>query len=734
MQQLELESWWVDLYRRNGAAYSQRLRKANRASSDPALRKLINDEAFRIFRRFESEMAKLRSGQRSENATLILKLLESMEGIALAHLIVSAGLNHLLGKLSVKPTLPSVGGSLVRAVETELRIRFVEKVYPNLANAHRKRRGTFTHRNKGLMVLAGRASRSGLPSFFADSGVKSRLTMALVEMLLLGSGIFEPYREIKGRHKVWCIRVKKDVLAVFNRTQNLDDFLSCVPPLGLYMTPQSTSRKESDSNLLSRRPLVSHNWLSGQRGGTTVPDSVVSCIEHLNQVGYRINTEMLAWIKRHEKMLGARGIIPQMELVFRESDDKAKVYDAWNANEMKRRLYRRTILLAERLADSTFYHDWFLDFRGRMYTTSTLLSPQGTPLNKALINFDKRVTIKNLEGPEYWEFANYGARMIWGKGDISNATVSYIGERGYIDAAISGTLSPEQLDDPKDYLPFIAWAIDAHCLLANGAVNTGIMLRRDATASSIQHMATMARDTDLMRLVNLSDTPPHSVSDLYSGLNTGLKRGPLKSFIMTYCYNSTAYGRAKARIMGGESGTLRDFMKEDANVSRQLEPVLAKVAALRDAIVAYGEAHSWKFETPSGISWDGVRYEWPVTLVTVRFNGARLRIKLRTDNGEPDENIRKTRSAFVANVVHSLDASMLHLCRTEWPPSVAFIHDCVCTLPGDMDRTCDALRRSFFKMHEKISDKFSDFYQKGVAIENKLCYDSYIECSKNMFV
>ncbi len=729
--QFQLEQWWVDLYRSNGQAHAQLLRKSDRVSSDSALRRFINAEAFRLFKRAQEEMLQPRSGNMCESGSYVLKLLESMEGLALSHLIISAALNHLLGSKSAETTLAAVGGSLVHAVEVELRIRFIEAVHPQLASAWAKADGTFHHRNKALFAIAGRGSVAGLPKFFDSRHTRNKLAMALSEMLLLASKMFEPYLAWRGKQRIWCIRVREHIIEAFNRTQDLDAFLSFVPPLGLYLEPQPVSREESDGYLLQRRPLVFNNWMRGYTNIKVESPYTVAAITKLNNVGYSINTEMLNWIRTHEKMLSARGLIPKMERVFTESCNRGEVWKQWNKDATKRRVYRRTMDLATRLTGKTFYHDWSLDFRGRMYTTSALLSPQGSPLNKALICFDETVEVSYpgmaSDSSAYHEFMDYGYRMVWGKrADGDWVTVGTLSDNAFM-----GTLDPSLLNDEKDYLPFVAWSLEYHKLRKYDTIQTGLMLRRDATASSIQHMATMARDEKLMRMVNLSPVKETQPQDLYTQLNAGsLNRKSIKSFVMTYCYNSTAYGRAKERLKRGDNGTLKGFIREDKGVEESLAPMLSKVAEVRDGLIKYGTDNNWSFTSPSGVEWCGIKYEWPTTQIWVRYNNARIRVRMKTDNGEPDANLRKTESAYVANVIHSLDAAMLHLAVDDYPDSIAFIHDCVVTLPGHMDTAVSSLRSTFFEMHKKLPN----FVINSIDIDEPLSYDEYIENSNYMFI
>lgn len=729
MNQYDLEHWWVEQFRANGAASAQRLREAGRVSSDPILRNVINAATKRVLDRAVSELFSVPVGHtRSHASTILLKLTESMEALALSHIVVCAGLNYLLSLDEPNKSAASVGVRLINAIRTELRIRFVEKVYPDIYKHWSKASGTFVHKNRALMAVSKRASDSGLPSFLGDKDTQRKVQMALVEMLLLANNIFEPYQAVRGRKKIWCVRVRPKVVALFNRALNLDELLGIVPNLGIYLEPLPADRS-IDPYLLRRKPIVTTPWVKGRKPSQVSP-LIIAGLNSLNQVGYRVNTDMLNWIESHTSVLSARGVVPNFELKFRESDDRAEVYRKWFKGESYRRLHTRTIMLAKHLQNLTFYNDWFVDFRGRMYTNTTMLSPQGTSLSKSLILFAETATITLGVGAAYDEFMLYGWRMAVGKKCVDSLDPQFIWD--LVELAVSGDLDTTHLNDTKDYLPFVAWALEAQHLRRTGSIETGIPIRRDATASSIQHMATMAQDRELMKLVNLIDTPPGDISDLYSNLSVQLPRASLKSFVMTFCYNSTAYGRAQERLKRGEYGTLKSFMLEDSSVRDAIEPVLANVSIVRDTLGTIGESSSWKFTSPSGMVWDGALYEWPSAQIRVRYNGAILHVHLKIKDAEAvGINTRKTRSSYVANVIHSLDAAMLQLAHPNWPSSVAFIHDCVVTLPGRMDTACLALRTAFFMMHKNIRTNYSNW---GIEQTDVLCYNDFINNSLNMFI
>ena len=65
--------------------------------------------------------------------------------------------------------------------------------------------------------------------------------------------------------------------------------------------------------------------------------------------------------------------------------------------------------------------------------------------------------------------------------------------------------------------------------------------------------------------------------------------------------------------------------------------------------------------------------------------------------------MNKAKTAASPNLIHSLDAALLHLVFAEWSDPFTVIHDCVLGRSCDMD-----------KMGEAIRDKFVQIYSEPV--------------------
>lgn len=82
--------------------------------------------------------------------------------------------------------------------------------------------------------------------------------------------------------------------------------------------------------------------------------------------------------------------------------------------------------------------------------------------------------------------------------------------------------------------------------------------------------------------------------------------------------------------------------------------------------------------------------------------GSRVQVDEYTPGGPVDHGAQKT--SLAPNIVHSLDASVLHMAladSTQWGRSIAVAHDCFATHADNTDELCATLRRVVREVHEK---------------------------------
>jgi DNA-directed RNA polymerase len=107
--------------------------------------------------------------------------------------------------------------------------------------------------------------------------------------------------------------------------------------------------------------------------------------------------------------------------------------------------------------------------------------------------------------------------------------------------------------------------------------------------------------------------------------------------------------------------------------------------------------------TPSGFHVVQEYRKMDMERVNTKLLGQRLRTDLAKPWDERQIDLNKARTASSPNLIHSLDAALLHLVFAQWDGPFTVIHDCVLGRSCDMDR-----------MGQVIRDKFVEIYSQPI--------------------
>ncbi|AWD90639.1 DNA-dependent RNA polymerase [Pseudomonas phage Nerthus] len=162
------------------------------------------------------------------------------------------------------------------------------------------------------------------------------------------------------------------------------------------------------------------------------------------------------------------------------------------------------------------------DFRGRVYAQSSLISPQGGDLQKALCQFANAMALGD-EG-EYW-FKVHGAN-VWGWDKLPfDERVANVSSAEFIDDCLDIAADPltftnwTQADSPWQ---FLAWCFEyadfvSHCETeAPETFLSRVAVAMDGSCSGIQHYSAMLRDEIGGKEVNL--VPGDRPQDIYGAV------------------------------------------------------------------------------------------------------------------------------------------------------------------------------------------------------------------------
>lgn len=402
----------------------------------------------------------------------------------------------------------------------------------------------------------------------------------------------------------------------------------------------------------------------------------------------------------------------------------------------------RLLAYADDFADEDrIYFPHVLDFRGRLYPLSSVLTPQGDDAQKALLHFadGKALGERGL----YW-LGVHGAN-VYGNDKVT-LDDRYEWAKGHVNAAASVALDPLtdlswlEADKPWQYL---AWCFEwAFAMLSDdpAAFVSHLPIALDGSCNGLQHFAAMLRDPVAGAAVNLvpSDKPQDIYQRVADVVSADLTATPREGKEEVWAANWLAFGIdrkiTKRAVMvlpyGGTFASCREYVAEAvaerAGASElfgdDLRPatvflaqrvwaamsevivsgrgVMAFIQGLARASAKQGKTLTWT--TPSGFP---VAQHYPDTKardIETRFHGKTTKWRQHDDL----ETISASRQALASspNFVHSLDASALQLTVIEAAKrgvsSFAMIHDSYGTHAAATDTLNAALRDIFVSMYE----------------------------------
>jgi DNA-directed RNA polymerase len=381
--------------------------------------------------------------------------------------------------------------------------------------------------------------------------------------------------------------------------------------------------------------------------------------------------------------------------------------------------YRTTeaLYVANKYKGETFWIPWSFDFRGRVYPIPTSLSPQGTDFDKSLIYFEE-------EGPvnEWWLAFQVATTYGLDKHPMQ-ARIEWVNENheflSYLATDPEGTISEwSKVEEPWC---FIASVLEYYqCVITKTKKTSGLPCSVDATCSGLQHLSALALDRVSAEMVNV--VPTDKPSDGYrivaekakeilpEHLHNHITRKTTKRTVMTTPYGVTEnsardYIRQELKGIELEKGELQMIVKAIYRYGvrqifngpcRSME-FIQKVAGER---IKDG-ATSIDWITPSGFPVHQEYRRDESERIVTKLLGQRIQARLLKEWEDRQIDLKKAKTAASPNLIHSLDAALLHLVFADWNRPFTVIHDCVLGRSCDMDDMGVAIRDKFIEIYSQ---------------------------------
>ena len=408
-----------------------------------------------------------------------------------------------------------------------------------------------------------------------------------------------------------------------------------------------------------------------------------------------------------------------------------------NANEWRTSCRTRmTMNCVREFEDKEYYIPWSFDYRGRAYPIPSFLTPQDTDFGKSLINFAEEAAITE-DGVKWLAFqvattygldkATLGDRLEW----VTKAENIQLITRVARDP-IANIGDWEGADEP---FQFLAACEEYYAVvLAKTRTTTGLPVATDATCSGLQILAGLARDKSTACLVNVvpSDKPQDAYQviadtsrpNVPERLRPYWDRKKTKRTVMTIPYNAKPFSNRQY---------IRDAFN-DIDVELDKDELTQVVQAVRNAmeLVVPGPmkvmrwietevskaikrgAQELIWVTPSGFRVTQRLMKMTHKIVELKLLG-RCRVKVL--DGEKGVDLRHHKNATAPNLIHSLDASLLHLSATKFNAPISLIHDSVLCRATDMSHLSTLVRDTY--MHLFAEHDFLKDFAQAIGAESE---------------
>jgi len=631
------------------------------------------------------------------------------------------------------------------AIEDECLMRHYETHAPGLLNTLKK---NYWHKSIGtqqkLVVIKTLMNRYKVKQWTTWSRrIRIKLGGWLLECIMDSSKWFTREHIKIGRKSDTFVVPTPEFMDIKDEVMaNAELFAPLAWPM--LIPPKDWSNEQSGGYMLNE-VMHGHDLVRRVNGDRIQGKTPLAFLNKIQKVAYTLNP----FTVNVARTLQTKGIevgkflpivnydLPPKPADIAENDESKQAYRRAAAEVMNRRAAefkkscrtRMTMEAVERFSKyERFYIPWSFDYRGRAYPIPAFLTPQDTDFGKSLIRSADESYI--TERGKIW-LAFQVATTFGRDKDTWNERQEWVADN--LDIIKKVGTDPiryrTEWENVSEPWQFLAACEEYYAVVMTEQRNTtGLFVATDATCSGLQILAGLARDKKTARLVNVlpSDRPQDAyqvVADKAKPncpihIQKVMDRKTVKRTVMTIPYNAKPYSnRSYIRDALLEKGIEID--KEDLTVT---------VQAVRDAMehVVPGPMSVMKWietEVSKAIKRGTIELQWVTPSgfvvnqrimkkekknVKLQLLGE-IQLKIAMDKKEAD--INRHRAATAPNLIHSLDASLLHLSINKFDKPIALIHDSVLTQSVDMDELSAIIRETYMHLFAE-HDYLNDFAQQ----------------------
>ena len=672
---------------------------------------------------------------RGHQFQLIKEYVSKLEPLASAAIACKITFDKVFGVKEGSNALTNVCDSIGHAIEDELQMRHYETHAPGLLNVLKE---NYWHRSIGtqqkIVVIQTLMNRYEVKPWVSwGRANRVRLGIWLLDCIMQTSGWFYKDCRREGRRTTNFILPTPEFLTIKDQVMAESELFA---PLSwpMLIEPNDWTNERPGGYILNE--VMRGNDMVRRVHNTRIQgEKPIDFLNRIQKVKYRVNPFIVNVAEQLFKCgISIGKFIPILEIPLppkpvdiAENKEARKGYrraaaEVMNKNASAFRRSCRTRMTMEtvrRFRYKEFFCPWSFDYRGRAYPIPAFLTPQTDDFGKSLIRFADESVVT----PEAQDWLAFQCATTYGLDKSTmNERLEWVEQNEDLITRIAedpfSTLSEWEI--AEEPWQFLASCEEYYAVVTKQTRNTtGLCVATDATCSGLQILAGLARDRKTARLVNVlpSDRPQDAYQvvaevskwNIPERLQKKWDRKCVKRTVMTIPYNAKPFSNRTY---------IRDALKEKG-IDIEKEELTITVQAVRDAMhnvvpgpmdvmkwietevsraLARGmEELTWT--TPSGFVVTQKLMKRKVEVLQLQLLG-KCKLSVSTEDTDKVDKARH-KAATAPNLIHSLDASLLHISATRFEHPIALIHDSVLCRATDMSILSSIVRETYMQLFAK---------------------------------
>ena len=696
--------------------------------------------------------ARAKRGMAGKDFAVIKQYLADIEPEAAAAIACKVTFDKVFSSKLKANQLQNVCDAIGKAVEDECTIRHYETNCPGLLHVLKE---NYWHRAIGTeqkVVVIKTLMKRYEVKHWEPWGRSNRIKLGgwLLDCICQASGWFDVQMTQPGGKRQKFIVPTPEFLEIRDEVMATAELFS---PLAwpMLIEPNDWTNERQGGYILNE-VMKGYDMVRRSASCCIQGETPITFLNHIQKVAYTLNP----FIVDVAETLQERGIaigkfipvvelpLPNKPLDIAENFDSRKDYrrkaaDVMNINaqQFKRSCRTRMTMNAVKVfkGREKFFIPWSFDYRGRAYPIPAFLTPQDTDFGKSLLLFAEQ-SLMTYEAEDWLRFqvSTTAGKDKETMEDRLNWTLHNHELITRVATDPIGNLSDwEKIDEPWQFLA--ACHEYYHTCILCDRNYTNLPVAVDATCSGLQILAGLARDASTAKLVNV--LPSEKPQDAYKviaetakpnvpeSIRPHMDRKVTKRTVMTVPYNAKPFSNR---------GYIREALKEKG-IEIEKEDLTATVNAVRKAmdVIVPGPMKVMKWiekEVGNAIDRGDQEIQWctpsgfvvtqrlmkpQVETIELQLLG-RCQIKVATEEGNKvDKSHHK--NATAPNLIHSLDASLLHLSAIRFNAPLALIHDSILCRSTDMHIVSAIVRETY--MHLFAEQDYLTNWAKQIGAESE---------------